>query len=174
MQDTSRRGSKTRVDEEGNFRNEEGNTGNQLFISDRPWHLKRHNEWMGDTWHVSRLGESMWFPTNKTMTRGTNSLANVQKKSHFSRRPMDKGAIDDTGKSTNSRLVHNGSSWSMTAARESQDEEISSMSKTGRTRLQIISSWADCTINTTVLTWALHPHSEIDKIDVNRCQRRLD
>ena len=36
---------------------------------------------------------------------------------------MDKGAIDDTGKSTNSRLVHNGSSWSMTAAHEIQDEE---------------------------------------------------
>ena len=36
MQDTSRRGSKTRVIEEENFRNEEGNDGNQLFIDTGP------------------------------------------------------------------------------------------------------------------------------------------
>ena len=52
------------------------------------------------------------------MTRGTNSLANVQKKSHFSGRLMDKGATDDTGKSSTP-----DSSWSMTAAHEIQDEE---------------------------------------------------
>ena len=49
---------------------------------------------------------------------------NVQKKSHFSGRPMDKGATDDPRKSSNFRLVHDGSSWSMTAARESQDEVL--------------------------------------------------
>ena len=32
------------------------------------------------------------------MTRGTNLLANVQRKSHFPRRPMDRGATDDTEK----------------------------------------------------------------------------
>ena len=32
------------------------------------------------------------------MTRGTNLLVNVQRKSHFPRRPMDRGAIDDTEK----------------------------------------------------------------------------
>ena len=26
----------------------------------------------------------------------------------------------------------------------------------------------------TILLWALHPCSEIEEIDVNRCQRRLD
>ena len=36
MQDTSRRESKTRVTEEGNFRNEEGSDGNQLFIGNGP------------------------------------------------------------------------------------------------------------------------------------------
>ena len=35
-QETSRRRSKTRMDEEGNFINEEGNAGNQLFISNGP------------------------------------------------------------------------------------------------------------------------------------------
>ena len=35
-QETSRRRSKTRMDEEGNFRIEEGNAGNQLFISNGP------------------------------------------------------------------------------------------------------------------------------------------
>ena len=35
-QETSRRRSKTRLDEEGNFINEEGNAGIQLFISDGP------------------------------------------------------------------------------------------------------------------------------------------
>ena len=35
-QETSRRRSKTRMDEEGNFRNEEGNAGNQLFINNGP------------------------------------------------------------------------------------------------------------------------------------------
>ena len=35
-QETSRRRSKTRMDEEGNFRNEEGKVGNQLFISNGP------------------------------------------------------------------------------------------------------------------------------------------
>ena len=33
---------KTRVIEEGNFRNEEGSNGNQLFIGNGPRHLKRH------------------------------------------------------------------------------------------------------------------------------------
>ena len=44
MQETSRRRSKTRMDKEGNFRNEEGNAGNQLFLSNGPGHLKRHNK----------------------------------------------------------------------------------------------------------------------------------
>ena len=26
-------------------------------------------------WHVPQSGKSTWFPANKTMTRGTNSLA---------------------------------------------------------------------------------------------------
>ena len=43
----------------------------------------------------------------------------------------------------NSRLIHNGLSWSMTAAYENQSEQISSISKTGRTRLDIILSWAN-------------------------------
>ena len=33
---------KTRVIEEGNFRNEEGSNGNQLFIGNGSRHLKRH------------------------------------------------------------------------------------------------------------------------------------
>ena len=32
------------------------------------------------------------------MTRGTNLLANVQKKAHFPGRPMDRGATNDTRK----------------------------------------------------------------------------
>ena len=32
------------------------------------------------------------------MTRGTNLLANVQKKPHFPGRPMDRGAADDAKK----------------------------------------------------------------------------
>ena len=42
---------------------------------------------------------------------------------------MDKGATDDTRKSSNSRLVHDGLTWSMATARESQDGEISSWAK---------------------------------------------
>ena len=42
---------------------------------------------------------------------------------------MDKGATDDTRKSLNSKLVHDRSSWSITLARESQDEENSSWTK---------------------------------------------
>ena len=99
------------MDEEENFINEEGNTRIQLFISNGPWHLKRHNKWMRDTWHVSRSGKSTWFPTNKTMTRGTNSLANVQNKSHFSGQPMDKGATDDTEKTPDSSIMGRHDQW---------------------------------------------------------------
>ena len=37
--------------------------------------------------------------------------------------------IDDTRKNYNSILVHDGSSWSTTSIRESQDEENSSLAK---------------------------------------------
>ena len=33
-----------RVIDEGNFKNEEGNDGNQLFIGNGPRHLKRHKQ----------------------------------------------------------------------------------------------------------------------------------
>ena len=42
---------------------------------------------------------------------------------------MDKGATDDTRKSPYSKLIHDGSSWSITSARESQDEENLSWAK---------------------------------------------
>ena len=101
------------------------------------------------------------------MTRGTNSLANVQKMSHFSRQPMDKGATEDTRKSSNSRLVHNGSSWSMIAAHEIQDEEnlVHKQNKEDEIRDNLVLS-KQCTMNTAILTWALHPRSGIDEIDV--------
>ena len=86
------------MDEEGNFRNEEGNEGILLFIGNGPWHLKQHNKWMGDMWHASRSDKLRWFLTNKIMTRGTNLLANVQRKPHFPGQPMDRGAIDDAKK----------------------------------------------------------------------------
>ena len=88
---------------------------------------------------------------------------------------MDKGATDDTRKSSNSRLVHNGLSWSMTAAHEIQDEEnlVHKQNKEDEIRDNLVLS-KQCTMNTAILTWALHPHSGIDEIDVNRCQRRLD
>ena len=152
------------MDEEGNFRNEEGNAGIQLFISNGPWHLKRHNKWMGDTWHVSRSGKSTWFPTNKAMTRGTNSLAKRPEEVTFLWTTHGQGG-NWWYQKTNSILVHNGSSWSMTVARGSQFEQISSMSKTGRTRLEIISSWAD-NAQPTLLFWHEHytPVLELTKL----------
>ena len=143
------------MDEEGNFRNEEGNARNQLFIRNGPWHLKRHNKWMGDTWHVSWSGKSTWFPTNNTMTRGTISLANVQKKSHFSGRPMDKGATDDIGKSSTPDSSIRGRPGQWQQPMKVRTRKILSMSKTGRTRLEIISSWAN-TAQPTLLFWHGH------------------
>ena len=88
---------------------------------------------------------------------------------------MDKGATDDTRKSSNSRLVHNGLSWSMTAAHEIQDEEnlVHKQNKEDEIRDNLVLS-KQCTMNTAILTWALHPRSGIDEIDVNRYQRWLD
>ena len=153
------------MDEEGNFRNEEGNARNQLFISNGPWHLKRHNKLMGNTWHVSRSGKLMWFPTNKTMTRGTNSLANVQKNSYSSGRTMDKGATDDTGKSStpDSSIMGRPGQWQQPM--KFRTRKISSISKIGRTRLEIISSWVD-SAQPTLLFWHGHytPVPELTKL----------
>ena len=44
------------------------------------------------------------------------------------------------------------SSWSMMSVCESQDEEISSWVKQVGQELEMISSWANCTVNITVST----------------------
>ena len=74
------------------------------------------------------------------MTHGTNSLANVKKKSHFFGRLMDKGATDDTGKSSTPDLSIIGRPGQGKQPMKFRTSKISSMSKTGRTRLEIISS----------------------------------
>ena len=62
----------------------------------------------------------------------------------------------------------------MTAARESEDGEISSMSKTGRTRLGINLVLSRLYNQHYCFDIGITPRSGNDKIDVNHCQRRLD
>ena len=143
------------MDKKGNFRNEEGNEGILLFIGNGPWHLKWHNKWMGDTWHASRSNKSTWFLTNKIMTRGTNLLANVQRKPHFPRRPMDKRATDDTRK-LQLQTRRKGSSWSMAAADENlvHSESRPSVNHVGRDYENLVlDKW--CTSNA-ILFWYGH------------------
>ena len=87
------------------------------------------NKWMRDTWHVSWLGKSTWFPANKAMTRGTNSSAKHAEEVTFLWTTYGQGGNWWYWKKSNSRLVHDGSSWSMTSARESLDGDIWSRAK---------------------------------------------
>ena len=86
--------------------------------------------------------------------------------------------LDDTRKNYNSLLVHEGSSWSTTSAHGSQDEETRP-EPSGKDEFQTSSSWAkprpEPTRRWIVQTrhWTSHL-SVIDKVDGNRCQRRLD
>ena len=86
--------------------------------------------------------------------------------------------IDDTRKNYNSFLVHEGSSWSATSAHGSQDEETRP-EPSGKDEFQTSSSLAkprpEPTRRWTAQTrhWTSHL-SVIDKVDGNRCQRRLD
>ena len=86
--------------------------------------------------------------------------------------------IDDTRKNYNSTLVHDGSSWSMTSAHGSQDEEtrpepsrkdeFQTSSSLAKPRPEPTRRWIVQTRH-----WTSHL-SVIDKVDGNRCQRRLD
>ena len=143
------------MDEDWNFRNEEGNEGLLLFIGNGPWHLKWYNKWMGDTWHASWSDKSTWFLTNKIMTRGTNLLANVKKKPHFPGRPMDRGATNDTRK-LQLQTHPKGSSWSMAAADENlvHSESRLSINHVGRDYENLVlDKW--CTSNA-LLFWYGH------------------
>ena len=82
------------------------------------------------------------------------------------------------GKNYNSLLVHDGSSWSTTSAHGSQDEEtrpepsrkdeFQASSSLAKPRPESTRRWIVQTRH-----WTSHL-SVIDKVDGNRCQRRLD
>ena len=85
---------------------------------------------------------------------------------------------DDTRKNYNSFHVHDGSSWSTTSAHGSQDEEtrpepsrkdeFQASSSIAKPRPESTRQWIVQTRH-----WTSHL-SVIDKVDGNRCQRRLD
>ena len=63
--------------EEGNFRNVKGRRGIPLFIGRKSRHSNRHNQSRNDTWHVPRKNKSTRLVSNKIVTCGTLSVADV-------------------------------------------------------------------------------------------------
>ena len=103
----------------------------------------------------------------------------TQKKSNISGRPMDKGATEDTWK-----IATPDSSMMGRPDLQPQPVKVK-IRKTRPERnrkdeiwdnfvLSITSSWVSWMVNITVQTQGITPRSVIDKIDGNRCQRRLD
>ena len=92
---------------------------------------------------------------------------------------MDKGAIDDTRKIATSDS-------SMMGRPDLQPQPVKVWTRKTRPErnrkdeiwdnlvLGITSSWVSRMVNITVQTQGIMPRSVIDKIDGNRCQRRLD
>ena len=64
-------------------------------------------------------------------------------------------------------LIYNLNPW-----RSGRGEFV--LNETGKTRFEIISSWVSWMVHITIQTQGITPRSVIDKIDGNRCQRRLD
>ena len=115
------------------------------------------NKWIRDTWHVPRLGKSIWFPANKTMTCGISSLVE-RSEGHISLDdPWPRGQLMILEKNPTPYssmmvvLINDVCPW------KSRWGNLV-LSETGRTRIRndlvliIISYWANCTVNITVST----------------------